>query len=78
MTTAPIFHGNSLARAELLAALTRNCECVMDTETGATTTRCPGHTSLVTSQSFVDHLEFGRWLHLRLEQEEFICPEAPP
>ncbi len=45
-------------------------------ETGGTTSRCPGHAALVSSQSFVDHLEFARWLRVQFNVEEFL-EEAP-
>ena len=56
---------------ELLAALSRNCECVVAPVTNIRTTCCPGHASLKDSQSFVDHLEFARTLADQLRQGEW-------
>jgi len=72
MSPSTVFHGTKAEQTELLTALGRNCECTIDAETGGTTKRCPGHTALVSDQSFVDHLEFARWLRVQLNVEEFL------
>jgi hypothetical protein len=65
-----LFHGTNSERDELLRALARNCECAHD-PSGAVTVSCPGHRSLMDSQSYVDHLEFARTLRDQLRQGEW-------
>jgi hypothetical protein len=64
------FHGTNTERDELLAALTRNCECQASPD-GVILKKCAGHTALVNDQKFVDHLEFYRWLRVQLNVEEY-------
>lgn len=65
-----VVHGGRVAQVELLAALEHNCACVYD-DGGVRTSICAGHWAFVSNQSFVDHMEWGRWLAARCIAEEW-------
>lgn len=66
---AVIFHGTDKERDELLAAMSRNCECLFD-GMGARTRTCGAHGALVDDQRMLDGLMFARRIRARLITEE--------